>query len=80
MRKMKNIEDKSRLYRIIIHNLNADSRTVEDLAREELGNINIFEWQIERTYSYNAPVSVGPKIMMAPQRDIVVKLKYREIK
>ena len=72
------LDDKVRKYRIVIHNLNADDETVTEIVREELGQVEIVDWFVERYVHYEAKIPPGFENM--PQREIIVGIEYRDAK
>ena len=60
-------------YRIVIHNLPAEEEVVQEQVTEELGNVTIVDWKVERMVHYHGPILGSSN---APQREIIVKLHY----
>lgn len=76
-KKDKRLEEEVQEYHIVVHNISCDEDNVRRIAKEKLGDVKIMGWDIEREINYRSPDINYPEIIL-PQRDIFVKLRYKE--
>lgn len=69
----KQLDDKIRPYRILITNVDVKGSDVEKIAKEELGDVKLVNWEIEKEIMDF--VVEGGNLL---QRETIVKLNYQE--
>ncbi|MFC1756727.1 hypothetical protein ACFLZC_01020 [Patescibacteria group bacterium] len=73
------MSDKIRPYRIFLKNVPVTDLEIEEVCKEELGDVKVVSWEVERNISYeDTVIGAVTNNGVRPQNLYIIKLSYRE--
>jgi len=75
--KAKTLENRTRFYRLALHNTDPNPIKIKEMVEEELNtDVKIVGWEVENIIDYKA--HVGDNLCKLPQRETLVMVRYQE--